>query len=304
MYSRKQIAKWWKCSLIYPLHALCFYILLRLFHILPMDYASYLGGRIGRLLGPCITRHSHVAKKNIQRIFPHLSESERKSLFLDMWDNLGRTVAELPHLRRILDVKENRIEIINQHILEELSHKKQPSILVSGHTANWELLVGIGTRFGGRHFTALYRQFNNPYVEQWVYHLRKQATDHVTLIPKKQRRGFHLIRALKLGHMVGMLMDQHYQNGCDVTFLGYQAWTIPIPAALALRMRCPLILACIERLKEVHFRVTIFPPLVLPDSGVWSDNVRDLTQKINDMLGEWILERPAQWLWLHQRWRN
>lgn len=304
MYQNQKFAKWWKFSITYPTHAFFFYILLKLFHILPIESASRLGGRIGRLLGPHIKRHSNVAKENIQRIFPTLSDAERHNLFLDMWDNLGRTVAELPHLRRILDEKENRIEVVNQHILEELPLTKQPSILLSGHIANWELLIGIGTRFGGGHFTALYRQFNNPYVEKWICNLRKEATNNLTLIPKKQRRGFNLIRALKSGHMVGMLIDQHYAQGYNVTFLGHHAWTIPTPAEIALRIRCSIILARIERLKDVHFRVTILPPLVLPDTGTWTDNVRELTQKINDIFGEWVLERPAQWLWLHHRWKN
>src|SRR6266702_2499452 len=70
------------------------------FGLLPLDYASALGGALARHIGP----HLGIAKRarhNISRAFPQLSEDEIARIVAGMWDNLGRVAGEYPHLRKI-----------------------------------------------------------------------------------------------------------------------------------------------------------------------------------------------------------
>src|SRR3546814_15534478 len=84
-------------------------------------------------------------------------------------------------------------------------------------------------------------------------------------------------------------------EGLPIPFLGHDAWTATAPAALALRFRCPLIPVRVERLSGVRFRITVDPPMTLPDTGDRQTDIRLLLTRMNAMLAGWIRERPEQW---------
>ena len=62
--------------------------------------ASNLGGFVARRLGPLLPV-SRVALDNLQRVMPELAEPERVRIMRAVWDNIGRTAAEFPHLARL-----------------------------------------------------------------------------------------------------------------------------------------------------------------------------------------------------------
>src|SRR2546430_963155 len=70
------------------------------FGLLPLDWASAIGGLLARNIGPLlgITKR---ARLNLRRAFPTLSDAEIERVIRLMWDNLGRVAVEYPHLKKI-----------------------------------------------------------------------------------------------------------------------------------------------------------------------------------------------------------
>ncbi len=99
-----------------------------------------------------------------------------------------------------------------------------------------------------------------------------------------------------------MLVDQKLNDGIAVPFFGRDAMTAPALAQLALRFRCPVVPARVERLGGARFRLTIYPPMGLPDSGDHDADVSETMRRVNAHFEDWIRARPEQWLWLHRRW--
>jgi KDO2-lipid IV(A) lauroyltransferase len=100
----------WK-ELEFRLEAVAVWIIFRIFAILPIDTASAVGGWIGRTVGyhlP-VTRH---ARRNLTRFFPDWSDGEREAVLLRMWDNIGRTAGEYPHLPELTYGPGGRVEIV------------------------------------------------------------------------------------------------------------------------------------------------------------------------------------------------
>ena len=60
---------------------------------------SSLGGWLGRNLF-CLLPPDRIARRNLLAAFPGKSEAERNAIRRAMWDNLGRVVAEYPHLEK------------------------------------------------------------------------------------------------------------------------------------------------------------------------------------------------------------
>ena len=68
--------------------------------LLPLKWASEIGGYLGRSVGP----HLGISKRaqlNLAGALPGLSAAEVEGVIVGMWDNLGRVAAEYPHLRKI-----------------------------------------------------------------------------------------------------------------------------------------------------------------------------------------------------------
>ena len=64
------------------------------------DASSALGGAVARAIGPFLGA-SRVADANLRRFMPELDDAARRRVIREVWDNLGRTGAEFPHLRRL-----------------------------------------------------------------------------------------------------------------------------------------------------------------------------------------------------------
>jgi Kdo2-lipid IVA lauroyltransferase/acyltransferase len=61
--------------------------------LLPIDWASDVGGRLGRLFGPFLGV-SKRARINLRQAFPELSDVAISRIIVGMWDNLGRVATQ------------------------------------------------------------------------------------------------------------------------------------------------------------------------------------------------------------------
>jgi len=286
-----------KRYLVYPLQALGIYLALMLCRALPIAWASAIGSFLFRTFGPRL-RAGKVARRNLEKAFPELSERERDGILYGMWDNLGRGAGEWPHLMRICRDPE-RVEVHGLEIMEEARDSGEPFIMVSGHMGNWEVVNALTAMHGVR-LTAVYRSAQNPWMDRLFR--RERARFSGELLPKGRFGAKALIRALASGKPVGMLVDQKLNEGVPVPFFGRPAMTATAPAALGMRFRCKVLPLRLERLPGIRFRVTIFPAMRFPEeSDQQLANLAFMTE-INRMLEDWIRERPEQWFWVHRRW--
>jgi len=266
-----------------------------LFRALPLDAASALGGWLGRTIGPRlgVTR---IARRNLARAFPEKSEAERDAIVHAMWDNLGRVAGEFPHLPQIAA---ERIETIGAEEIDRMRDDGKPGIFISGHLGNWELAGAVALQRGVP-LHLIYRAANNPWIETLYRKGRRGAAGDQ--IPKGPEGARKALKVLKSGGHLGMLVDQKMNDGVPIPFFGRDAMTAPAMAQFATRFSCPLVPARVERLKGAHFRVTVLPPLDFPHTGDSHDDNRQLLERINLLIEEWVRDTPEQWLWLHRRW--
>jgi KDO2-lipid IV(A) lauroyltransferase len=111
-----------------------------------------------------------------------------------------------------------------------------------------------------------------------------------------------MVRAIKGGHTLAMLIDQKMNEGIAVPFFGRDAMTAPAIAELALRYDMPIIPARVFRTKGCHFDARAYPPLVIEKTGDMEKDVLAIMTQINAQMEAWVREKPEQWFWVHQRW--
>ena len=264
--------------------------------------SSNLFGALFRTMGPLLPV-SRVAHDNLRMALPELDAPARRRVVRGVWDNLGRTVGELPHLA---DIRETAVgpgwELIGADILRRLAEKEGAMIFFSGHIGNWEMLPVVAAAHGLA-LAPFYRPVENRQIDAMLLDLRRQAVRiEVPMFTKGAAGARRSLAYLARGGRLGMLMDQKMNDGIEARFFGRPAMTAPALAVLALRLRCPVIPAYVERTGPARFRLTCEQPLDLPDTGDRTADIANLTQTVNDTMERWIRARPESWLWLHRRW--
>jgi len=300
MADRSRTYLFWQKILGHPLQAALAWLLVTFVRLLPFDTASSLGGWIGRKIGPGLSV-TKKARRNLKAAFPEKTDPEIEEIIFGMWENLGRTAFEFAKIDGI-DIKNDsdRFEIVGAEHLERLSDPGVPAILWGGHLANWEIAALAGAHFG-KPTTAVFRAPDNKWVSQMFF--ERSRHPHLDLVPKGAQGAKKIMSVLKSGGNLGILVDQKMNDGIAVPFFGRDAMTAPALATFALKYKCNVVPGRIERIgRSARFRITIHPPMELPDSGNRQADTLALMTRVNTMLEGWIRERPEQWLWLHKRW--
>ncbi len=264
--------------------------------------SSNLAGMLSRAIGPLLPV-SRIADANLRAALPELDAAARRRVLRGVWDNLGRTVGELPHLASLHETATGPgWELVGDDTLRWLAAKGGAAIFFSGHIGNWEVLP-LAAAARGLPLSSFYRPAENKEIDAMMLDLRRRAARaDIQMFPKGATGARQSLMHLSRGGQLGMLMDQKMNDGIEARFFGRPAMTAPALAAMALRLGCPVIPSYVERLGPARFRVTCEPPLTLPDTGDRTADIAALTQMVNDTIERWVRAKPESWLWLHRRW--
>ena len=264
--------------------------------------ASNLCGAVARGIGPLLPV-SKVADRNLRLALPELDAASRRRLVRGVWDNLGRTAGEFPHIGTLSESAAGPgWEVVGAEHIQALAARGGPAVLFTGHIGNWEVLP-LATARQGVQFATVYRASDNREIDALILQLRRDSEGaNEKLFAKGAQGARQMVVHLRQGGFVGLLPDQKMNDGIQVTFFGQPAMTASALAALALKIGCPVLPIYTQRLSPCRFRVTYEAPLVAPATGDRVADVAQLTQMINDRLENWIRAKPESWLWLHRRW--
>ncbi len=295
MAERSQLRRWFSRRIAHPLEAVAVRTMLALSRLAGPDLASAVGGGLARLVGPRLAV-SRRARRNLALVMPELDEGARERIIREVWDNLGRTVAEFPHLRFIC---ENRIAFVGDDNVARAKAHGKSVLFFTAHTGNWEICPPVA-REKGVPVHVVFRPANNKRVDALIMKARGGFVEGA--VPKGAEGAKQVMKLMAAGRHFGMLLDQKQNDGIAVPLLGRPAMTTSAPAAFALRYGAMLMPIRVERLGGVRFRVTAEAPVEARPTGNRQADLVALTAGINAVFDRWIRERPGEWLWLHRRW--
>ncbi|WP_183194450.1 lipid A biosynthesis lauroyl acyltransferase [Bartonella fuyuanensis] len=258
---------------------------------------------LAKKIGPHVYRHQ-ITLANLRRAYPEKTEKELHAIAIEMWENVGRFLAEYIFLDKIFDFDPHSdepgfIEVKGTEIFEQLKSEKKPHIFFTAHTGNFELLPICAQSFG-LSITVLYRPPNNPYIAKCILKIRQTSMGH--LIPSKAGAAWALAAKLAEGENIGMLVDQKFHRGIMGTFFNRQLKTNPLIIKLARQYNCDIYPARCIRLPGGRHRLELYERVELPRNEKNDIDIAASTQKLNDIVEAWVREYPGQWMWLHRRW--
>jgi KDO2-lipid IV(A) lauroyltransferase len=254
-----------------------------------------MGWATARIAAPLAGWHRRV-RENLAYVLPGLPPSDVRRLERAVPDNAGRTLMEIYSADEFA-ARVRRTEVAEGPGLAALraAHAaKRPVLLVTGHFGNYDAprawLIGQGFPVGGLYNPMRNGYFNDHYVEAISSIGRPMF--------QRGRSGLgEMVRFLKGGGMVGIVIDQYMSHGVPLDFMGKPAPTALSAAEMALKYGALLVpIYGIRRPDGLSFDIRIEPPLQ-------GDDPVALTQALNDSLSAVVREHLGQWFWIHRRWK-
>jgi KDO2-lipid IV(A) lauroyltransferase len=278
-----------------------FILLAKLVRALPRRTALALGRRLGALARHLQPRRVAIARDNLARALPELADAERETILVTSFTTLGANFAEMLRIDLVSDAEwQQRYRFDGQEHIDAALALGHGAILLTAHLGFWEAGAYLLARAGYRPaFVA--KPMHNPLVDAYFQRMREASGSSYIDSHKGARRIF---KTLQENRLVGVLMDQHAgrRKGIAVPFFGRPAWTTPVIAEMAMKFRVPVIPAFARRNGDDGYDLVIAPHFFLEGDG--PDAVRDNTARLNRIIEEAVRRDPAQWFWVHRRWRE
>lgn len=266
--------------------------------------------RIGSLLGrvaPFFARGTvRLALRSLAVAFPEKSDAERKELVRAMFVHLGRAAAEVVTARSYDPILESYVELRDPGLLRDVMARKKGMVYVTGHVGNWELNGRRIARFCGDS-AVIAKAGHDPRLNALMGELRGSGRME-TLWREDPATGRAMIRILRAGKGLGLLIDQDTDvQNVFVPFFGRPAATPRSAADLALRFGAAVVVGTAHRRGDGPDAGHLLELTEVPYDPNPADReaeVLRITAECNRVMEEAIRRHPAEWVWMHQRWKT
>ena len=282
----------------------CFYLLYRAGSALLAALPLPLLFRVGQVAGFCawliLPHYRRLSLHNLRVAFaPEKTTPELHRLVRQHFQQLGANILCSVKLASMpVDQIEKRVELENVDLIHQHLRSGRAVVLLLSHLGNWELCAQLLPKFIGyvRNST-IYQRLGNRRIDEHVRRLR--ARTGVEMFDRKE--GFQkAIDLLRGGGAIGILSDQHAgDQGLWVPFFGKLASTSPLPSLLAKRTNAALMGIAFYTSGVARWRIVIGPSLETK-----GESLEALTARANEVIAGQIRQAPADWFWVHNRWKT
>ena len=210
------------------------------------------------------------------------------------WEILELLLAPLAFIRR-------KVVLVGEEHMTAALAQGRGAIAMAAHTGNWEYTV-MGYGLLCRPGVVVGRDLDQPWAARLARYLRERGGNFMVA---KQKGMKGIMGHLRHNRPVGIVIDQNTTTagGLLVDFFGKPARTTPVAALLA-RRGIPVLPTLSRRLPDGRHLMVIMPPLPLKKTSDAQADIQRHLEIQSRIIEAWVRAEPAQWLWLHRRWKN
>lgn len=272
--------------------------------LMPPSWALEMGRSLGRVAHSLAGDLRGIGERNLKLAFPEKTDEERRQILRACFESMGRQLGLFSKFSSAS--RESLLSLSESEGLEHLEAvkaKNKAVILFTGHVGAWEL-SSFGLSLLGHPLSFLVRRIDNPKVEQLVERIRTRFGNQSV---DKRGAARPMLSILKSGGTLGLLVDLNTldEEAIFVDFFGVPASTTFMVAKLALRTDAavlPIFVPWDEQ--RGKFLIHILPQVSVERTGNEDEDVRTLTSRLTKVVENYIRRYPAQWLWIHKRWKT
>lgn len=244
--------------------------------------------------------HRELAARNLANAFPEKSPRERAVLLRQSYVNLGQTLAEtFWGFGASADELGRRVEIENVDVIERFAAERRPVVVLTAHVCNWEwLLPAAGAQFGIP-IDAVYKPLRVASLDEFIRETRSRFGGKPIPI---QSFLFELMRRAGEARAYAMVADQTPPKNMDkhwTRFLNQDTAFFTGADKIARFLDAPVVYVAMRRVRKGHYRVRLHV-LVEPP---YDSSELDVVERYARRLEAEIRANPADWLWVHNKWK-
>ena len=274
--------------------------LLWLLQHLPLGLQAALGQGLGLLLHALAGGRRRVALRNVALCLPDWDERARRQLVRTHFQWLARSLLERGLLWYAAPARlKTLIQVEGDVTLAERSDK--PVMWLVPHFVALDVAVEATQQFQGGKVASIYQAQSNAVFDQAMRSGRLRFG--LAEIFARSERALPLVRAIKRGHAFFNLPDMDFgaKDAAFVPFFGVPAATLLAPARMARSLGMVVQPVVAEILPGGRgYRVRFLPPW---DDFPGDDDVA-AASRMNRWIEEQIRHNPAQYLWVHKRFKT
>jgi lauroyl/myristoyl acyltransferase len=273
--------------------------------LMPLRWAAHVGRRCGSMMYYLDARHRRVARRNLSLCFSgskdpvEVAEIAREN-FRRIGENIccavKSTALDEKAINAMLEVAQPR----TPQALDAL--RARNILLASGHFGSFELFSRFTAHFRQFRHATTYRGIRQPALEDLLCKLRGKFGMQLF---ERRRHADTLKKELSAGGvMLTLFCDQSdRQHGLELPFLGRPAFTNRAPAVMAVRYDCALFAPICYRVGLGRYRIELGEPIPTTNPDGTRRSCEAITRDINTAHEAAILRDPANWFWVHNRWK-
>ena len=269
--------------------------LFTLLRLLPASAASWLGGWLSaNVARRTMKLRDQRARANLAILRPDLDETTREAMLTRRWFNLGRTMAELANIDRL--VNNRHVSITNEPAYREALALPRPMIFLTTHIGNWDLLAAHLKASTDRPGLGVYDPPSDPAQAKMLKRARESYMGEA-ITGSGAARSILRHLAEKDRAMLYILVDERRDRQVWFPRFGRNvepSGNLSIALRLARRSNARFLPFTLARTKGAHFRLDWHPPL---DPLVMDE--ADLLDQVDAFLGKACVDHADQWLALH-----
>ncbi|MEI2415827.1 lysophospholipid acyltransferase family protein [Orrella sp. JC864] len=262
--------------------------------------------RLGRWLGAlayrCVRPRVKVARRNLELCFPQMSEARREALLREHFHALAQSVVDRGVLWYAPPEKVREMVALSgyEHLQRQLD-AGQSCILLAPHFIGLDAAASRLTMQCPSGAT-MYAPQSDPAVDAIVREGRTRFND-VHLVSR--RDGVRsLLRHIRAARPIYYLpdMDLGRKGAVFVPFFGVPAATMPSTAQIARTWQLP-VLPVLSHWDAAtgRYHIEVLPPL---EDFPGEQDAEAATARLNALLEQWVLRMPAQYYWVHRRFKT
>jgi lauroyl/myristoyl acyltransferase len=279
--------------------------LIAVLQALPLTWVARLGRLGGTVAYGLDARHRNVALKNLDlALGGELPPAEIKALARENFRRIGESFACAAKTAAMSweQLRPNVAFVNTETILRHAAGGRQRSIIVAiGHFGNFELYARFAEFFPRFQGATTYRGLRQPSLNKLLQSLRAKSG---CLFFERRTDAAALKAAMNDSNLIlGLLVDQHAgAAGVRIPFFGHDCSTSVAPAVFALRYDCPLHTGFCYRVGLGRWRIEAGEEIPTRENGR-PRSTRDIMRDVNRAFEEAIRRDPANWFWVHNRWK-
>jgi len=280
------------------------WLILKMLSALPRRVARGFAAIVTRLLFSLQPRLQKTAAFNLRLAFPEWTDAQRKEVTRKMVRNLGWMAAEFVRFPRLSRENIEKVVILEGHENFLEGQRRGKGVLyLTGHIGAWELSSFAHALYGyPLHYMA--RPLDNKCLDALVNQYRCSSGNKPIY---KNESARVMLKILRDSGTIGILADQNTMpaEGVFVDFFGTAACTTTGLARVALHTGAAVVPGYAYWDETIQkYRLRFEPPVELIRTGDTEHDVFENTQRFAKVIEGIIRKHPAQWVWVHKRWKT